>query len=431
MATQVPAVTETKVAGGMFATKEEFATFIVENVDPLIGPKLEKLLEPFTAKQQTVLGDALEMLKRADKREKKDSEKGLMLARHCRAINLGQGDVDKAIAAVKRTWGSDDPVLESLEFGKKMRDGGPGVEKNLSAGNAAAAGNMILPDYAIEWIELLRNQTVVRGLPGVRVLPMPVGGMAIRKQITAGTAAYVGEAANIASSDQAVAPLNLLYRKLVALTVVSNDLLRMSGNLADAFVRDDLLAVSAIREDLAFLRGSGSSYEPTGIRNWAAAGNVFASAGTTLAQSQSDLAKAIRFVQQGNVPLTPENGYWIMAPRTYWGLYNLTTTVGAYVFAEELRQGRLMGYQIRVTNQVPINLSGTGSELYFVHAPSCVIGDALTVTAEFFANGAYYNGSVVVSGISTDESVIRVLREHDFALRHDVGASVITGVAIA
>jgi len=75
--------------------------------------------------------------------------------------------------------------------------------------------------------------------------------------------------------------------------------------------------------------------------------------------------------------------------------------------------------------------SGAASFLDFVHSPSCLIGDSLNVQVDVFPNGAYYDGSVVVSGISTDETPIRVLREHDFAMRHDVGAAVDYNVTIA
>jgi len=412
-------------------TKAQLDSLMTDLAQRALGDKLTESLKPLTEKQESLMSEMLEIQKTQERRAKPDSEKGLMLARQARAMYLGHGDPERAIHEVKRQWGQEDPVLKGLEGTLKL--------KNLTAGNAASAGNLIIPEYSREFIELLRNQTVIRGLPGIRTFPMPVGAITMRKQSVAGIAYYVGESVNITRSDQQVAMLNMLYRKLAGLTVSSNDLLRFAGPEADAFVRDDLLLVSAIREDLAFLQGDGQSNTPVGILNWVAAGNKFASAGTSLANTQADLAKAIRKVQEGNVPLTLENGFWIMAPRTYWGIYNLTTTTGDYVFKDELKTGRLMGYNVRVTNQVPITASAAGlpdgsgaaSFLYFVHSPSCLIGDSLNVQVDVFPNGAYYDGAVVVSGISTDETPIRVLREHDFALRHDVGAAVVYNVTIA
>lgn len=410
-------------------SKAQLDALLTELAEKVLGPKMTEHLKPLNEKQTALMAEMLEIQKRNEQRERKPEEKGLMFARHARAMYLGQGDVERAIHEVKRQWGAEDPVLKGLEGTLKL--------KNLSAGNALGAGNIVIPEWSREWIELLRNQTVIRGLAGVRTFPMPVGAITMRKQSVAGIAYYVGEAANITKSDQNVNLVNMVYKKLAALTVVSNDLLRFAGPEADAFVRDDLLMVSAIREDLAFLLGDGTAGTPVGIFNFTASGSKFASAGTTLANTQTDLSKAIRKLQEGNVPLTLDNGYWLMAPRTYWGIFNLVSTTGNYIFRDELQRGRLLGYQFKVTNQIPINVGATGtgsgaaSLLMFVHAPSCLIGDALNVQVDVFFNGAYYDGSAVVSGISTDESVIRVLREHDFALRHDLGAAVVLNETIA
>lgn len=410
-------------------SKGQLDALLTEMAEKALGPKLTEALKPLSEKQQSLMSEMLEIQKRQEQRTKPDSEKGLMFARFARALFLGKGDMEQAAFEVKKYWGADDPVLKGLDGSMKL--------KNLAAGNAAAAGNIVIPEWSREWIELLRNQTIIRGLPGIRTFPMPVGAITMRKQSIAGVAYYVGEAANITKSDQNVNLLNMVYKKLAALTVVSNDLLRFAGPEADAFVRDDLLLVSAIREDLAFLLGDGTVGTPVGIFNFSAAANKFASAGTTLANQQADLAKSIRKLQEGNVPLTLENGFFLMAPRTYWGLFNLVSTTGNYIFRDELSRGRLLGYPIRVSNQIPINVGATGtgsgaaSMLLFVHSPSCLIGDSLNVQVDVFYNGAYYDGSAVVSGISTDETVIRVLREHDFALRHDVGASVVLNETIS
>lgn len=434
-------------------SKAELDALLTAAVEKALGSeKMTAALQPLNEKQQTLMAELLDVQRRQEQRDKKPEEKGLMFARQARAMFLGQNDVERAIYEVKRQWGKEDPVLRGLEATKEFRDASSVVTKagGLTAGAAAAAGNIVIPEWSREWIELLRNSTVVRSMKGIRVLPMPVGAMTIRKQGAAGTAYYVGEAANITKSAQSVNLVNLLYKKLAGLTVVSNDLLRFAGTEADAFVRDDLLAVCAIREDLAFLQGDGTSNTPVGILNWVAAGSKFASAGTTLANQQTDLAKIIRKVQEGNVPLMPGpdtnpvngpagNGYFIMSPRTYWGLWNLTATTGQFIFRDELSKFMLYGYNVKVTNQVPITASaagvpdGTGaaSFLYFVHAPCCLIGESLNVQLDVFYNGTYYDGSVVVSGISTDETVVRVLMEHDFALRHDVGASVVINETVA
>lgn len=448
MSTQVPTTPDGAIPP---MTKAELGALLTEVMQgQAVAKKIDDALLPLSQKQETIMADLLEVSKRTEQNTKPYSEKGKRFARIVRALALGassnggNGDPEVAAHAVKRHWGTDDPVLKDLADMAKLKAGG------LTAGSAQGAGNIVIPEWSREWIELLRNYTVVRRMQGITTMPMPLGAITVRKQGASGTAYYIGEASNITKSQQQVNLVNLIYKKLAALTVVSNDLLRFGGPEADAFVRNDLLLVSALREDLAFLQGDGQSNTPVGILNWAAAGNKFASAGTSLANTQTDLAKAVRKLQEGNVPLIPGpatapdngpggNGYWIMAPRTYWGIFNLTATTGNFIFRDELMKYMLYGYPVMVTNQVPItassagvpDASGAASFLYFVHAPSCLIGDTLNVQVDVFPNGSYHDGSAVVSGISTDETVIRVLREHDFMLRHDVGAAVVYNETIA
>lgn len=407
----------------MKLTKAELDSMLTEQVQKAIGPALTDALKPLTDKQTSAMEEMLKVQERIETRTKPDSEKGFAFARHARAMALGKGDPERAKFEVKRAWGEDDPVLKSLDGTIKL--------KNLSASNAGAAGNIVIPQYSREWIDLLRNQTVVRRI--ARTMPMPVGSITLRQQTAAGTAYYVGEAANITLSQQAVGLFNMNYKKLAALTVVSNDLLRFAGPEADQFVRDDLLAVARIREDLAFLRGDGTANTPRGILSWTDSSNIFNQTGTSLANYETDLARMIRQLEESNLPVDENNCYWIMAPRSKWGIYKLApgTDAGARPFDTIVKQGRLMGYQVLTTNQVPTNLSGSNSEMYFVHGPSLLVGDSLNVQVDVFNGGAYHDGSAVVSGISTDETVIRLLSEHDFAMRYDEAASIMQAQTIS
>lgn len=405
--------------------KADHDAYITAKVQEIVGSALTEGLKPLTEKQSSVME---EMLVKANAQKvaappKPDSEKGLMFARQARAMALGKGDPERAKFEVKRAWGADDPIIKALDETIRL--------KNLTVSSAESAGNIVIPEYSQEWIDLLRNTAVVRSF--ARTMPMGRGAITMRKQLSAGTAYYVGEGSNITRSDQTVGKFSLSYKKLAALTVVSNDLLRQAGPEADRFVRDDLLAVAALREDLAFLRGDGTEFTPRGILNWTDSANKSNQTGTSLANYDADLALMIRTLEQNNIPLTEANGVFIGAPRTKWGLWKLAagTDTGVRPYRTWVDQGRLMGYRALTTNQVPITVSSTQSELYFVHADSCLIGDSMNVQLDVFNNGAYHDGSVVVSGISTDETVIRLLSEHDFALRYDKAAYVLQAVTIS
>lgn len=132
--------------------------------------------------------------------------------------------------------------------------------------------------------------------------------------------------------------------------------------------------------------------------------------------------------------------HWLMVPRTYWALYNLaaSTDTGARPYRDGLKNaqagmdnGRLLGARVHKTNQIPKNLGGgTESETYLVHGPDLWIADTLNNQVDIFPGGAYYDGGVVVSGISNDETVIRLLHETDFNVRYQEAISRITAVTL-
>jgi HK97 family phage major capsid protein len=175
---------------------------------------------------------------------------------------------------------------------------------------------------------------------------------------------------------------------------------------------------------------------PQGIRYQTAAANINASAGTSLANFQSDLTTAIKNVQKNNIMATPANSYFLMSPSTFWTIYALTTTTGDWVFAQNLGAAvpRLLGYEVKITTQLETGNSFIGSSagmVFFVHAPSLEIHDSMQRSVATYVGGAYYDpsASAVVSGISNDETVITCISEHDFFQKYTAAASVITGYA--
>lgn len=306
--------------------------------------------------------------------------------------------------------------------------------KSLTA-NAISAGGAVVPvEYVDEVIELLRAMAVVRQA-GVIEMPMRTGTMTLPRQSGAASANYVGEAVNIASSQPSFEQIQLVQRKLAAIVPVSNDLIRQSDPAIDQIVRDDLVRIMALREDLAFIRGDGTANQPKGLLSRINSSNQFArtqasSPQSTLTEITTDLFTAIANVVNANVKLV--RPFWIMHSRTGFGLRRLRDSLGNLVFDPEMRNGTLLGYPFYYENQIPTNLTGTNgsnaSEVYFVEGTQAIIADTLNMEIDVVPNGAYYDGSAVQSGISQDLTVIRSISAHDFALRHDKVGSVITGV---
>lgn len=304
------------------------------------------------------------------------------------------------------------------------------LQQKLTEGTLAAGGAIVPNEYINEVIELLRSEAVMR-LAGATILPMRTGSMTIPRQIGAATATYTGEKALITESNLSLDDLAMTGKKLTALTPLSNELLADSDPAVDKLVRDDLVAVMALREDLAFLRDDGSVNKPKGLTNQMATANKFdrgqASAPSTLAEINADLFKAVRQPKAANIKL--RRGAWIGTTRTMFGLMQQLDSNGNYVFRDEMLGGKLLGWPIFEENQIPENLkAGDETELYFAEMTECIIGDVMDLAIEVFPNGAYHDGSAVVSGISTDQTVVRAISRHDFGLRHPEAASLIEAI---
>lgn len=421
-------------------SREDLQALMASTAKEVVGPAVAAALEPFT-KAQTSAAEAVTKAaqEKADE-DRKSFDRSAVLGKFhygraarvlaLAAIENGSKDLDAGAYSVKRNWpvSMAEPTLKWIQH----------VKTTLTAGNPTAAGDIIIPQYDPEWIELLRNNAVVRGLPGVMTRSMPRGAITQRKQTGAATASYQGETDRMTASNLTVGRANMSYKKLTALTVVGNDELRFGGPDVDQLVQNDLLSVSALREDKAFLLDNPptDAASPQGIRYQTLGANISATAGTSLANFQTDATSMITDVQKRNLPVTPANSGFIISVSNFWRIYALTTTTGDWVFKAGLEGARpnILGFPVYLSTQLEITnswIGANGGMLFFAHFPSLVIWDSMARTVEAFRGGAYYDASLaaVASGISNDETVITCIAEHDFQQRYQEAASIRTGVA--
>ncbi|MEG8025052.1 phage major capsid protein [Sphingomonas aurantiaca] len=196
-------------------------------------------------------------------------------------------------------------------------------------------------------------------------------------------------------------------------------------------VRDDLLEGVAVKEDAQFIRGVGDDVTPKGVASLMPVGNKIAiSADTTLKTVTADLAKVRLRVINANVPMISCG--WIMTPRSKMFLETLRDGNGNIAFPE-VSQGKLYGYPIGMTTSVPDNLGAGGneSEIYFGDFSQLLIGDTESVTIASSDTAAYDDEGVIRSAFSNDETVIRLIAEHDTGTRYAVAFAMLTGVTWA
>jgi HK97 family phage major capsid protein len=363
-----------------------------------------------------------------------DAIRWLLMSRSAKSLggnpmeNMQKAVEESDDARMKAGWSSLDKYLNSLNAMDR---------KALVESTMVDGGALVPPEFSAEFIYLLRASTVVLE-SGASTINMKSSQLTIGRQNLAGTAFYEGETQAVTASQQQFGQLQLQVKKLMALTPISNDLLRDGGPDVEAIVRDDLIQVVALRQDLAWLRGDGTLGTCKGILNLVNSLNLLqATQGGSSATFQEiafDVGRLIAALKNANVDkFAPETQWgWVMSPRSEQYLRTVSSTFGVFPFKDGMdRDGEFFGIQYKTTTAVP-NTLGTGgnaSEVYLVAWPAAVVGMNMPLELLVFPNGTApdLNGTII-SGISNDMTWLRAITRHDFKLRYDLGAAVLQNV---
>lgn len=348
---------------------------------------------------------------------------------HVAADNLGSGVLfTRLMPLILRAKGNWAQAAEYARAGGNL-DIADYIEKTLQAGDFDAGGALVPELMAADFIGYLYANSVVRR-SGARTIDLSERGqITLGRQNGVATAYWVGENERITESEETFGQLKLALKKLAVLVPVSDDLIRFAIGDFTEIVRDDVTMVAGLKEDLAFIRGDGSENQPRGIKSYMASGNANATAGTSYANTITDLVKCQYLVEVANVP-TP-GPVWYMNPRALRGLTMMTdTNDGRPWFVEYAMNGTIEGAKPYTTTQIPKNLSGgSDTEIYYVEPSQCVIGEGMKVEiAE--SEHASYGSANAKSTFARFERLVRLGHECDFALRHTEAAAMITDSAL-
>jgi HK97 family phage major capsid protein len=253
-----------------------------------------------------------------------------------------------------------------------------------------------------------------------------MGNLTIPRLAAGSTAMYQGELDDISVTEEQFDDLNLIAKKLTAMVPVSNDLIRRAPIGVEAIVRDDLIQGIARKEDIQFLRSDGTNKGPVGWRSLVLPANLLVvpalgatpPVGADLDAVVAALASMKLILQNGmSRMLKPA---WFMAPTLLEYIRTRRDSVGGFYYKDEIAAGTLDGYPYFLSQQIPTNLgTGNGSEFYLVDMADTVIGDTLNVMVDASDVAAYYGtDGKVVSTFQRDQTLFRVITEHDFNMRH-------------
>lgn len=296
---------------------------------------------------------------------------------------------------------------------------------SMAISTAAGSGGALIPqNLHSEVIELLSDRTIVRKL-GARSIPLPNGNMSLPRAAGGAQASYTGEGKDATSSESKFDDVKLAAKTMIALVPISNQLIGRAGFNVEQLVLQDILTAISVREDKAFLRDDGTGDTPTGMKARATEWNRLmpwdAAADITLNTIDEYFDKMMLMAMDGNSNMISCG--WGMSNRTWMKLFGLRDGNGNKVYPE-MALGMFKGYPIARTSAIPVNLGAGGkeSEIYFADFNDVVIGEDGVMTVDYSKEATYKdaNGDLV-SAFARNQSLIRVVTEHDIGFRHPEG----------
>ena len=213
-----------------------------------------------------------------------------------------------------------------------------------------------------DFIDALRNASSVMQA-GATMLTGLSGTVKIPKKTSASAGGWVTEGSATSESEMVTGSVTMAPKTVGAFTDISRLMMMQTSLDIEALVRQDLSDSIALAIDLGALAGSGSSGQPTGIKNTSGinAPTNFAAANPTFAEVVAmETAVAEDNALRGNLA-------YILPAGMYGALKTTTKDSGSgqFVVAPD---GTMNGYRAIVSNQV------TAGDLYFGNFADLLIG---------------------------------------------------------
>jgi len=246
-----------------------------------------------------------------------------------------------------------------------------------------------------DFIDALTNSSSVMSA-GATLLRGLQGDVKIPKKTGTSTAAFVSsEGTAVAESEMTIGSVNLSPKTLGCFTDVTRQLLTQSSLDVENLIRNDIAQSMALAIDAGALEGSGTSGNPTGIKNTAGINTVtFAGANPTWAETVNmESQVAVDNALIGNLS-------YIMRADDYGSLKTTEKATGTAQFVVD-RDGRVNNYSVVVSNQP------TSGDHYFGNFSDLLVGffGGLDIIVDPYTNSS--SGTVRVVGIQMIDVAVR------------------------
>jgi len=262
-----------------------------------------------------------------------------------------------------------------------------------------------------DFIDVLRNSSSVMQA-GARMLNGLSGDVKIPKKTAAAAAGWIATEGGASSeSEMTVGSVSMVPRTLGAHTDVTRQLLIQSSLDVEALIRDDLAQAIALAIDLGALSGSGSSGQPTGIKNTSGINTVDFGTAPDLVPTFAQVVEMETKVAEDNALLG--NLAYIMGAAMYGALKTTEKATNTAQFVVE-PGGTINGYRAIVSNQA------ASGDAYFGNFADLLVGmfGGLDIVVDPYT--ASTSGTVRVVALQSCDVAVR--NAVSFCLGNDGGS---------
>lgn len=313
------------------------------------------------------------------------------------------------------------------------------VRQALSQWDDTGLGVFVGPTQVGDLIELLRPKEVFSRAGATNLALPPNGRLQFPRHTGATTGYWINEVPSNAStptitaSEPTTGTLDLVAKKMAVLCKMPNDLLRFANQTVEAFIRNDITRVMALKGDLSMLEGVPTGHGIKGIINYAGIKSRTAStvgANGNLLEPR-DLGLMLTDVEEENHDLESQGWTWIMRPQLMEQILERrageydgqsgTVELGPYLFQtnrSDISKGSpmmLRGYPtIRSTQVSRTRTKNSGTDLTYLLGgvfPNWIIGRVGVVE---FASSTQGD-----TAFQTDQTWMRAIMHMDAGPRHE------------
>lgn len=289
-------------------------------------------------------------------------------------------------------------------------------KKALEAGTPSAGGFTVPLAFSGEYIDALVAKTLIDKL-NIRRVPLVHGNLSIPRMDSTSAVSWVGETSTGGKTQPTFGEVNMRAKKLKAITAISNTLLNESGVNLEGWISEDLMRKTRIALDNAMLNGTGSQYQPLGLKNNSGIQSTGSSSTALALTTPNDM---VALLEQANVNL--ENVHWLLNPIGESWLRNKAFTSGPFAWSDEMaRTGKLRGFDFHSSSTVAYTPASGGASAYadfwLGDFAEMMFGVARDITIEISREGSFTDNGATISAFDQDLTLIRLITECDFACR--------------